>query len=213
MIDIRDAEAMVIRLRDAQGRFEKGAPVPYAVRALLDELVDALADSGPFELDVTSAAWLSSVRSAERGIAAAVDGSSPKAVRRAKRSIRELKGFFGENDWTWIGCIFVLFLLPVLVPLVAFGLFEAVCMAIVMSPFFLLWLLVKWLINRYIPSTRAAKVKPPDVREVASGLELPDRLLFALEVNVPRPGVNSAGRARSRACVSRPVEKCPTCAG
>lgn len=99
MVDVLDAKPMFIRLRDAQGRFERGAPVPLAARELLDELVDALADSGPLELQVTPGAWLAGIKSAEAGIAAADDGTSPKSVRRAKRSIRGLKRFFGGKHF------------------------------------------------------------------------------------------------------------------
>jgi hypothetical protein len=84
MVDVLDAKAMLARLHDAQRRFEKGAPVPLAARELLDELVDALADSGPLELQVSPGAWLASIKSAQAGIRAADDGTSPKNARRAK---------------------------------------------------------------------------------------------------------------------------------
>jgi hypothetical protein len=175
MIDICDAATMVTRLREAERQFEKGAPVPHAASELLDELLDALADSGPLELHVTPEAWLGSIRSAERGIAAADDGSSPKSVRRAKRSIRELKRLFGARD----SAREVLLLLPL------------VLLAILMLPLVLAVMLIERLTRRYVP----------DARKVATELGLPDRLLFAHAVKAARSEVKSTARARSGAYV------------
>ena len=58
MIDVRDPEAVLAKLVNAQRRFEKGGGVPVAVHDLLVELEGALADSGPFELDVSPDRWL-----------------------------------------------------------------------------------------------------------------------------------------------------------
>ena len=91
--------------------------MPRVARLLLDELADGLADSGPLELGATSANWLRGVDSAQRGLAAANDDSSPKSWRRARRSLRELKGFFGEPDRTWAESLGLVFLCLVFVPL------------------------------------------------------------------------------------------------
>jgi hypothetical protein len=173
MVDVLDAKPMFIRLRDAQGRFERGAPVPLAARELLDELVDALADSGPLELQVTPEAWLASIKSAEAGIAAADDGTSPKSVRRAMRSIRELKRFFGGRHLTWYDFLF----LPV-----------GLAVVIWVLPLVVVFVLIE---KRYVP----------DARKVAVGLEMPDRLLFAHAVRAARSEVQSAARARLGAYV------------
>jgi hypothetical protein len=58
VIDVREPEAVLAKLADAQRRFEKGGGVPVAVHDLLVELDGALADSGPFELDVSPDRWL-----------------------------------------------------------------------------------------------------------------------------------------------------------
>ena len=58
MIDIRDSKQVLAALLEAKRSFENGAPVPYKVRELLNELAEALADSGPFELDVLSSTML-----------------------------------------------------------------------------------------------------------------------------------------------------------
>lgn len=184
MIEIRDTNAMVTRLRDAERRFEKGASVPHATRELLNELLDGLAESGPLELGVTPEAWLSSISSAELGIAAADDSLSAKAVRQSEQSIRELRRFFGgSDDLTWVDWIVLLVFLPFL----PMALFQAVCL----SPFWLPAVLIKAFKRRHVP----------DVREVATGLELPDRLLFAHAVKASRPEVGSALRAKLGAYV------------
>ena len=94
MIDIRDSKQVLAALLEAKRSFENGAPVPYEVRELLNELAEALADSGPFELDVLSSTWLDRIESAKRGAAA-------ESVRATRRAIRELTQFFGGRDWTW----------------------------------------------------------------------------------------------------------------
>ena len=71
MIDVLDSEAMLGRLGAVERGSEKGALVPQAARELLNDVPDALADSGPFELDVDASAWLSGVHAAQRGLAAA----------------------------------------------------------------------------------------------------------------------------------------------
>ncbi len=181
MIDIRDANGMVARLRDVQRRFEKGAPVPHAARELLVELLDALADSGPIELGVTPTAWLDSIDWAERGITAADASPSPKTVRQTKRSIRELKAFFGQRDWIWSDWL--------VLPFVAlFLLSQLIFMGPVLLPVFVLIYVFE---RRYIPNAR----------EVAIGLELPERLLFAHAVKRARSEAPSATRARLGAYV------------
>jgi hypothetical protein len=133
---------------------------------------------------VTPTAWLSSISSAELGIAAADDGSSPTKVRRVEHSIRELRRFFGgSDDYTWVDSIALLFFLP----FVPVALFQAICF----SPFLLGWALIAGFKRRYVE----------DVREVATGLELPDRLLFAHPVNAARSELRSAVRARLGAYV------------
>jgi hypothetical protein len=183
MIDIRDRDGSPACVTRSNGS-RTALPSRMRPEELLDELVDALAESGPLELDVTEAAWLSSIRSAESGVAAADGGSSPTSVRRAEQSIGELKRFFGGTDdgtrADWI-------VLPFLLLLLLVALFLAICM----SPLLLLVVLIKGFKQRYVG----------DVREAATGLELPDRLLFAHTVNAARSEVSSAVRARLGAYV------------
>ncbi len=174
MIDVRNAPAMVNRLGDAHRRFEKGGPVPRVARVLLEELVDALAESGPLELGLTSGTWLRGIDAAERGIAAASQRASRKSVRRAKQAVGELKEVFGGT--TRANCV--------LVPI-------ALVIALFLLPFLLVVLVVASFMERYVP----------DARKVAAGLELPERVLFACAVRASRSEVSSAARARFGAYV------------
>jgi hypothetical protein len=175
VIDVRDAKAMLARLSDVQRGFEKGGPVPHTARDLFSDLIDALADSGPFELCVRSSEWLASITSAERGLAAADDPSSTKAVRRAKRSIRDLRRFFGDKRWTWRDWLALPFLL----------LFGAL-MAIWLVPLLALCLLI----------AKACKRYHPDVRKTVTRLDLPDRALFADPVKGTSFTASSPARVR-----------------
>jgi hypothetical protein len=97
MLDMRDRDVVVAKLCDAQRRFERGGPVPLVARELLHDLADALADSGPLELDVTAESWLNAVRAVDRGVSSADADPSTKTVRRAKRALRSLERFFGSK--------------------------------------------------------------------------------------------------------------------
>ena len=182
MIDVRDGDALLGRLRQAERAFERGAPVPIAARELLDELADVLADSGPLELGVTASRWLSSVESARQGAEAGHDAEqSRKAVRLAKKSIRELKPLFGGHnltwyDWLWLPWVVLVALLTLLCVL----------------PILPLIVLISVVQKRHLPS----------VRQVVSALEVEDRALFAHPVAAS--AVNSGKRTRLRAYV-RPV--------
>ena len=174
MIDIRDSKQVLGALLEAKRSFENGAPVPYKVRELLNELAEALADSGPFELDVLSSTWLDRIESAKRGAAA-------ESVRATRRAIRELTQFFGGRDWTW----FDRFLMPFLLVLV-----------LTMLPFAVPLGLVALLIDHFITQRYL-----PHVRKVLTTLELPDRVLFAHVVGATRPPACSPLRARFGAYV------------
>lgn len=196
MIDIRDRDAVVARLRDAQRRFEKGGPVPHASGQLLGELADALAESGPLEMNVPSSSWLSAVRTAERGVANTDAEPSSKTVRRAKRSLRELELFFSGKD-TWRGklvlpgAIAILVVIPALIVVGSHDKLRAVLWtAGVIAALCVLGFL--W--DRY----------EPDVKRAATWLDLPDRQLFAHPVKASTSDVKSFARAKLGAYV-RPV--------
>ena len=197
MIDIRDRDVTVANLRDAQRRFERGAPVPVVARELLRELADALTDSGPLELDVTAEKWLKAVRSADRGAESADANPSPKTVRRAKRSLRELERFFAREDrWqnlmAW-GRVIVILLIPVAIVVHSHDKLRALMwIAIVIGGLTLLGFLIAIYERRYEPNVRAA----------ATWLDLPDRQLFAHVVSA-----DSKDRlhARSTLLYVRPV--------
>lgn len=181
VIDVRDSKAVLGRLRRAERAFERGAPVPIAARELLDELADALADSGPLELRASTSCWLSGVDSARTGAEAANDSEQPrKAVRHARKSIRELKALFGGHSMTWYGWLWV----PWVALVVGLTL-------IFVLPMLLLVTLIDWVKRRYLPS----------VRQVVSALEVEDRALFAHTVSATGPAVKSTKRIRLRAYV------------
>ncbi len=187
MIDIRDANAMVTRLRGAQLRFERGAPVPRPARELLNELGEALADSGPLELDVTADKWLKAVRAAARGVETGDANPSSKTVRRTQHSLRELELFFARKDPWWLNligsvCGIVGLLIPVAIVVGSHDKLRALMWtAIVIGGLTLLGCLDEIYARRYKPSTRAA----------SRWLNLPDRQLFALVVSA-----DSIDRAR-----------------
>jgi hypothetical protein len=169
MIDIRDKKQVLAALRQAKRRFEKGAPVPYEVRALLNELAEGLADSGPFELGVLSSTWLDSTDSANRGVA-------EESVRAARRAIRELTHSFGGRDWSRLDCVVMPFAFVLVLPTLMFAI-----------PLVLVGLLINHFITRrYLP----------DVRKVVTTLELPDRVLFAYPVRTTGSLACSPLRAR-----------------
>jgi hypothetical protein len=180
MIDIRDKKQVLAALRQAKRSFEKGAPVPYEARELLDELAEALAGTGPFELGVSSCRWLERIDWAKRGLAAANDHSSAKAVRRTRAAIHELTRSFGGMDWTWIERLMMPFVIVA-------TLYTVICM-LVFVPLIVLVILFR---KRYLP----------DVRKVVTTLELPDRVLFAQPVRATRVPACSPRRARFGAYV------------
>jgi hypothetical protein len=188
MIDIRDRDGIVAGLRDAQRRSERGAPVPIAGRELLRELADALADTGPRELGVTSEKWLNAVRAAEVGVASADSARSSKMMRRTKRSIRELERFFSRKDtrrrtfFTTISFVVAIGFSTAIVvgshdTLRAAGWIVAVIAALAVLVF---------LIGRY----------EPNVKQAVTWLDLPDRQLFAHSVKASPSELKSFARAK-----------------
>jgi len=98
MVDIRNADAMVAALCDARRRFEKGGPVPCAAAALLRDVADAFADSGPLDLGLTSESWVEAIASVDRGMASLAEDSSSKTTLEVKRSLKELQSCFARNE-------------------------------------------------------------------------------------------------------------------
>jgi len=181
VIDVRDGNAVLGGLRHAERAFERGAPVPSATRELLDELADALADSGPLQLGVTASRWLSGIDSARQGAEAGHDAEpSRKAVRRTKKSIRELKPLFGRHCLTWYDWLWLPWSVLVVVLILI--------LALPILPLVMLTGLVK---KRYVPNAR----------EVVRALEVEDRALFAHPVSATRSAVTSPKRARLGAYV------------
>ncbi|MGN6868665.1 MAG: hypothetical protein ACTHMY_09710 [Solirubrobacteraceae bacterium] len=182
MLDVRDRSSILAALRDAGRRFEKGAPPPLVVRDLLHELADALADSGPFELDVQSGAWLGAVAAANRGVASLGELSPSRASRQTGRSIRELQWFFARKQgwgsriaaWGCAGYLVAVFLVGIPIAIIekstnkpAAALLVVAAIAAIAGALFL------W--GRY----------QPNPRKVATWLDLPDRILFAHVVKAP----------------------------
>ena len=104
MIDVREPEAMLARLADAQRRFEKGGGVPVAVHDLLVELEGALAASGPFELDVSPDRWLGvqaqmrdlvqRLKHAPAQESAAKHAPAQESAARARKALGQLRRLF-----------------------------------------------------------------------------------------------------------------------
>lgn len=94
MIDVREPEAVLAKLTDAQRRFETGGGVPVAVHDLLVELEGALADSGPFELDVSPDRWLG-VQAQMRALLAGLKyAPAQESAARARKALGQLRRLF-----------------------------------------------------------------------------------------------------------------------
>lgn len=188
MVDVSDRGAIVAALRDAQRRFEKGAPVPRVAEELLRELADALANSGPSELGVTSEAWLAAVDAAALGIAN-TDAEPPSpTVRRAKRSLRKLDLFFRRKH-TWGDYLLLLLAVAIVIgPPIAIVVSShdkpkaAVLSAVVIAALFV----SAFLIGR----------NGLDAEKVGTQLDLPDRQLFAHAVKASDSEANSFAHAK-----------------
>jgi hypothetical protein len=193
MIDIRDREATIATLRAARRAFARGAPVPLAARELLRALVDGLADSGPLELDVTSARWLGAVRSAERGAAYATADRSRNTVRRAKRSLRRLELFFAGKQ-TWWGRL-TQWSAVAIVAMIPLGIVGGSHDKLTAS----LW--VAAVIGAFVGLEAFTRRYRPPASKATTCLGLPDRQLLALSVNASRADVRSLARAKLGAYV------------
>jgi hypothetical protein len=188
MIDLRDRNGVVARLRDAARRFERGAPVPVAVREFLPELTDALSDSGPLELGVTSGEWLDAVGAAERVVASAGVKPSSKTTRTAKRSLLELERFFSDTS-TWHSKIVGVFGLAVLIAVpigIVAGSHDKFATAIWVAAAIAALALVVVMTERY----------EPNVKQPGTWLDLSDIQLFAHCVKLPASEVKSFVRGK-----------------
>jgi len=99
VIDVREPEAVLTKLADARRRFEKGAGVPIAVRDLLVELDGAIADSGPFELEMSPGRWVR-IQTRMSGLVESLnDASAQESSARARKALRQLRRVFKRGRW------------------------------------------------------------------------------------------------------------------
>jgi hypothetical protein len=98
VIDVREPEAVLAKLADAQRRFEKGGGVPVAVHDLLVELEGALADSGPFELDVSPDRWLGVEAQITGLVKGLKDAPAHESAARAKKALGQLRRLFKREQ-------------------------------------------------------------------------------------------------------------------
>lgn len=160
-----------------------------------DELADALNDSGPLELGVTSAEWLNAIHVADRGAGANAKPSG-KTVRSAKRTIRELERCFSRKD-TWRSKASGLFSLAVLIGIptaIVIGSHDKLRAILWTAAVTAALVALGFLIDRY----------EPNVKQAGTWLDLPDRLLLAHSVKVPASELKSFARAKLGTYV-RPV--------
>ena len=94
MIDVGEPEAVLAKLVDAQRRFEKGGGVPVAVHDLLVELEGALADSGPFELDVSPDRWLGVQAQMRDLVQRLKHAPAQESAARARKALGQLRRLF-----------------------------------------------------------------------------------------------------------------------
>jgi hypothetical protein len=87
---LQDPATTAAALREARARFERGAPAPYAAADLLRRLAAQLAETGPAELGIEPGAWLSALRSAQRGTDALEDAGA-RQTRQVRRAMRRLE--------------------------------------------------------------------------------------------------------------------------
>ena len=94
VIDVGEPEAVLAKLVDAQRRFEKGGGVPVAVHDLLVELEGALADSGPFELDVSPDRWLGVQAQMRDLVQRLKHAPAQESAARARKALGQLRRLF-----------------------------------------------------------------------------------------------------------------------
>jgi hypothetical protein len=175
MVDIRDREATVAAIREAQQRFEKDAPTPTVAVELLGQLHEQLGDSGPFEFGGPTArltgwqgGWGLALAISGEALALAESDSSPHAARRVRSALAALEVFFANGSWwrwTWRTSAHKVFLVIFVFPLLALG----AVLWVFLLPF--LWPL------GMLQRRRSGVLRDP--RSAAVALELRDRLLFA----------------------------------
>jgi hypothetical protein len=117
MVDLREPGNVVVQLEQALRWFGPPPPVPVGhvfgysvpvdderplppeVIALIDELVDALADSGPFDSRLSTHSWLS-VQGAARAASRIRDDRPAVASRAARQALRSFHYFFTSAAWS-----------------------------------------------------------------------------------------------------------------
>jgi hypothetical protein len=85
VIDLREPDGALVTIGLARRRFEKGGSVPVAVRELLVELADALADGGPLDLGVSSGRWLRARETASRAVGQVGNDPSLRRLQQVHR--------------------------------------------------------------------------------------------------------------------------------
>jgi hypothetical protein len=103
VIDVREPEAVLAKLADAWRGFEKGAGVPTAVHDLFVEIDSAIADSGPFELDVSPGRWVRIRTRMSESVERLNDAPAQESAARARIMLRQLQRIFrrGRRLRTW----------------------------------------------------------------------------------------------------------------
>jgi hypothetical protein len=100
VIDVREREDVLARMKDARRRFEKGGSVPNSTRQPLVELADALADSGPLEMGITAGQWIRAHGRARHAVESLRDDRVEVPVREAKRGLRAARRAFRLAAWS-----------------------------------------------------------------------------------------------------------------
>jgi hypothetical protein len=100
MIDVQKPEQTLITIEEARRHFEKGGAVPNTARALILELADAIADSGPLEMGISPRRWVRAQGSVMDAVKSLRDDRVGVQVGGAMRGFRAARRAFRLGAWS-----------------------------------------------------------------------------------------------------------------
>jgi hypothetical protein len=203
VIDVREPDEVLARIRCARRQFEKRGGVPSATRRLLVELDDAVGATGPLELGGPARRWLSAQARVRRAVERLRDDRVEVQVGDAELGLRAARHLFRLARWSarcrrWSGgttrALRIQFATPWLLAAIVRAVLESIFQPGGFRPIFLavgpLVLAFVWL-----PFFRNATARLRDAalaREATGAVAGDQRALLGLRLvsHGPRSGVN-----------------------